>query len=105
MSAIGADHLRNATRRSNAMPTSTTTSKRKASGLAASERRARPAKTQRCPAFSAQIERRASAKPSAKGKAAVITVPAHTTAKVRLDQRVAGPHSRQTTTAKAEALS
>ena len=42
-----------------------------------------------------------SAAPSANGNAAEKTIPAQTTANVRLDQRVAGPHSRQSRTAKA----
>ena len=43
--------------------------------------------------------------PSANGKAAERTIPAQTTAKLRLDQRVVGPHSRQSTTANASAAS
>ncbi len=47
----------------------------------------------------------ASAKPSANGKAAERTIPAQTTAKLRLDQRVVGPHSCQSTAANASAAS
>ena len=46
---------------------------------------------------------RASAAPSANGNAAERTIPAQTTAKVRLDQRTAGPHWRPTTIANASA--
>ncbi len=52
-------------------------------------------------ACSVQIASSASAAPSANGNAAESTIPAQTTANVRLDQRAAGPHSRPTTTAKA----
>ena len=45
----------------------------------------------------------ANAIPSANGNAAERTIPAHTTANVRLDQRAVGPHSRPMTTAKASA--
>ena len=54
-------------------------------------------------ACSAQIASSAKAAPSANGNAAERTIPAQTTANVRLDQRAAGPHSRPTTTANASA--
>ena len=61
------------------------------------------AKRQSRRACSAHSASSASAIPSAKGNAAESTTPAHTTAKVRLDQRAVGPHSRPSTTAKASA--
>ena len=44
---------------------------------------------------------KASAAPSANGKAAFSTVAAQATANARLDQRAFTPHCRRTTTAKA----
>ena len=76
-------------------PARTTTSSRNASGLAASVSAASAAKRQRALACSAQSASSASAIPSANGNAAERTIPAQTTAKLRLDQRVVGPHSRQ----------
>ncbi len=86
-------------------PTSTITSSRNASGLAASVSAASAANRQRAPLCIAQIASSASAIPSANGNAAERTTPAQTTAKLRLDQRVVGPHSRQSTTANASAAS
>ena len=63
------------------------------------------AKRQRAPACSAQIASSVIAIPRAKGNAAESTIPAQTTAKVRLDQRTVGPHSRPSTTANASAPS
>ena len=54
-------------------------------------------------AWSAKSAKSASATPSANGNAAERTIPAQTTANVRLDQRAVGPHSRPITTAKASA--
>jgi hypothetical protein len=90
-------------RRESATPASTTTSSRNATGLAPSDSIASAAKRQRRPACSAQIASSASAKPSANGNAAERTIPAQTTAKLRLDQRAVGPHSRQSTAANATA--
>ena len=53
-----------------------------------------------CPVAVPRALSRASAAPSAKGNAAERTVPAQTTANVRLDQRAVRPHSWPTTTAK-----
>src|SRR5581483_5572946 len=80
---------------------STTTRRRNATGLAASVSAARSANRQRASACSAHSASSASAIPSANGKAAESTIPAHTTANERLDQRVVGPHSRQRMTANA----
>jgi hypothetical protein len=91
--------------RAAATPARTTTSSRNESGLAARVRPARAAKRQRFPACSAQIASSANDIPSANGNAADSTMPPHTTAKVRLDQRALGPHSRQSTTANVQAAS
>jgi hypothetical protein len=96
---------RSASRRASATPESTTTSSRNASGLAASVSAANAAERQRAPNCSAQIASSAIAIPSANGKAAERTIPAQTTAKLRLDQRAVGPHSRPSTTANASAAS
>src|SRR5581483_3876713 len=85
--------------RASATPASTMTSRRNATGLAASVRAASAAKRKRACACSA------SAIPSANGNAADRTIPAHTTANERLDQRVVGPHSCHTTTENASAAS
>ena len=50
----------------------------------------------RAPACSDHSASSASAIPSANGNAADSTIPAHTIANVRLDQRAGGPHSRAT---------
>ena len=84
-------------------PASRRVSSRKASGLAASVSAASTAKRHERRAWSAQIASSASAAPSAKGNAAEKTIPAQTTANVRLDQRAVGPHCRETITANASA--
>src|SRR3954471_6318736 len=99
----GTQFDRSVSRRASATPVKTTTSKRKASGLAASVSAASAANRQLRLDCSAQIATSANANPSANGKAADSTIPAHTTANVRLDQRAVGPHSCQSTTAKASA--
>ena len=90
-------------RRAIATPTSTSARNRNASGLAASASTASAANANRLPACSDDSASRPSAKPSANGNAAESTVPAHRTANVRDDQRVAGPHSRPITIANATA--
>ena len=101
--AAGATSVRRSCQRATPNPASTSASSRNASGLAASVSAASRPKRQSFRPCSAQIARSPSAAPSAKGKAAEKTIPAQTTANVRLDQRVVGPHCRQTTTANASA--
>ncbi len=103
--ATGSQFRRSVSRRSTAIPPRTTTRRRNATGLAASVSAAKAAKRQRLWVCNVPRASSASAIPSANGNAAESTIPAHTTANVRLDQRVAGPHSRQTTTANALAAS
>src|SRR5437588_3722429 len=82
---------------------SSSASNRNATGLAASVSAANAANRhheRRCTAHTASS---ASATPRANGNAADRTIPAHTTANVRDDQRVVGPHCRQQTTANASA--
>src|SRR5436309_6261658 len=86
-----------------ATPPRTTTSKRNATGLAASVSTASAANRQRERCCSVDSASSASAIPSANGNAADSTIPAQTTANVRLDQRAAGPHSRQRTSVNASA--
>ena len=85
------------------MPTTTSTSSRKASGLAEVVSTASPANRHGRRACSAQSASSASDAPSANGNAAERTMPAQTTANVRLDQRADGPHSFHTSTANASA--
>src|SRR5437588_7977740 len=82
---------------------SSSTRSRKATGLAARVSAATAAKRHHDPRCAAHTASSASATPSANGKAADNTIPAHTTANVREDQRVVGPHCRQQTTANASA--
>src|SRR5207244_80626 len=58
---------------------------------------------QRASALDAASQRGAQAAASAKGHAPERTTPAQTTAKVQLDHRAVGPHSRPRTTANASA--
>ena len=76
-------------------------SRRNAIGLAAAVSAATAAKRHGRRAWSAHSASRASAAPSANGNAAERTIPAQTTANVRLDHRARGPHSFHTSTAKA----
>src|SRR3954453_9242677 len=99
----GTQFDRSVSRRATATPVNTTTSSRNASGLAASVSAASAANRQLRRDCSAQIATIAKANPSANGNAADSTIPAQTTANVRLDQRAVGPHSSQSTTANASA--
>ena len=101
--SAGASKVRRSSQRAMPKPASSSASSRKASGLAARVSAARTAKRHERRACSAQIESSASAAPSANGNAAENTIPAQTTANVRLDQRAVGPHCRETITANASA--
>ena len=101
--SAGASSARRSSQRAIPKPASRSVSSRKASGLAASVSAASTAKRQERRAWSAQIASSASAAPSANGNAAENTIPAQTTANVRLDQRAVGPHCRETITANASA--
>src|SRR5947208_11994025 len=90
-------------RLASATPPNTTTRSRNATGEAASVSTASAANRQRAPCCNVHSASSASAIPSANGNAADSTIPAHTTANVRLDQRAAGPHSRHSTSANASA--
>ena len=90
-------------RRSSALPARISASSRNASGLASSVRNTSPAKIRLRPRCSALNASSASAAPSANGNAAERATPAHSTAKVRLEKRAAGPHSCQTTSVNASA--
>ena len=85
------------------MPARITPSSTNATGLAASDEHGEERKAAAPPAWRAHSASSASAMPSANGKAPERTIPAHTTAKERFDQRAAGPHSRAATTPKASA--
>ena len=72
-----------------------------ASGLAARQSAAHTANRPRRPDWSAHSESSANAIASANGNAAERTIPAHSTAKVRLERRAESPHWRNATSVKA----
>jgi hypothetical protein len=89
--------------RSIAPPASTSTSRSNASGLASSVRKRSSANSRRWPRWSAAIASSANIAPSANGNAAESTTPGQSKVNVRLEKRADGPHSCQTTSAKASA--